>query len=261
MTGMSLSRPPSESLADVVIVDYGLGNLRSATRGLERAGANVTITDDPDDFAAADGIVLPGVGAFREGMENAGPYREALADAVSRGQPVFGICLGMQTDQYAPRLPAEAGVDDRAGLLGDRHCPVQQTLARHLPQRDDQVGVDAFDFAVQKIRTVRQFLGVRVAVLRRPTPDAVGDANVRAGEAGVPEGVVQHRPRPTHEGFAVLVFLGSGCLADEQEGGVVGAGAVDDATPGLDERRTAFAGAHVRPVGFDHDESVGTGGS
>ena len=85
-----------ETLASVVIVDYGLGNLRSATRGLERAGADVTVTDDPDALADADGVVLPGVGAFREGMENAGPYREALADAVERGQPVFGICLGMQ---------------------------------------------------------------------------------------------------------------------------------------------------------------------
>ena len=113
---MSLSRPPSEALADVVIVDYGLGNLRSATRGLERAGASVTITDDPDDFAAADGIVLPGVGAFREGMENAGPYRDALADAVARGQPVFGICLGMQMLLTTSEEADHAGEGDVVGL-------------------------------------------------------------------------------------------------------------------------------------------------
>ena len=85
-----------QTVADVVLVDYGLGNLRSARRGLERAGAAVEITEDPDDFAAADGIVLPGVGAFSEGMENAGPFRDPLAAAADRGQPVFGICLGMQ---------------------------------------------------------------------------------------------------------------------------------------------------------------------
>jgi len=113
---MSLSRPPSEALADVVIVDYGLGNLRSATRGLERAGANVTITDDPDDFAAADGIVLPGVGAFREGMENAGPYREALANAADRGQPVFGICLGMQMLLTSSEEADHAGEGEVVGL-------------------------------------------------------------------------------------------------------------------------------------------------
>jgi glutamine amidotransferase len=113
---MSLSDAPAETLADVVIVDYGLGNLRSATRGLERAGAAVTITDDPDDFAAADGIVLPGVGAFREGMENAGPYREALADAVSRGQPVFGICLGMQMLLTSSEEADHAGEGEVVGL-------------------------------------------------------------------------------------------------------------------------------------------------
>jgi len=93
---MSTFEPPAETLADVVLVDYGLGNLRSATRGLERAGASVEITDDPAAFAAADGVVLPGVGAFREGMENAGPLREALTDHAEAGRPLFGICLGMQ---------------------------------------------------------------------------------------------------------------------------------------------------------------------
>jgi len=113
---MSLSEPPAEALADVVIVDYGLGNLRSATRGLERAGAAVTITDDPEAFADADGIVLPGVGAFREGMENAGPYREALADAVDRGQPVFGICLGMQMLLTSSEEADHAGEGEVVGL-------------------------------------------------------------------------------------------------------------------------------------------------
>ena len=93
---MHTVEPPAETLADVVLVDYGLGNLRSVTRGLERAGAAVEITDDPAAFAAADGVVLPGVGAFREGMENAGPLREALTDHAAAGRPLFGICLGMQ---------------------------------------------------------------------------------------------------------------------------------------------------------------------
>ncbi|MHB9287258.1 imidazole glycerol phosphate synthase subunit HisH [Halobacteriales archaeon Cl-PHB] len=86
----------SQTAAEVAVVDYGLGNLRSVTRGLERAGAAVEITDDVDAIAAADGIVLPGVGAFSEGMENADPFRETLLDAAAAGTPVFGICLGMQ---------------------------------------------------------------------------------------------------------------------------------------------------------------------
>jgi|AntRauMinimDraft_4_1070384.scaffolds.fasta_scaffold00151_8 glutamine amidotransferase len=97
IAGMStVSSPQEQSLASVVIVDYGLGNLRSVTRGLERAGADVEITDDPAAFAAADGVVLPGVGAFREGVENADPLREDLLEVADSGTPLFGICLGMQ---------------------------------------------------------------------------------------------------------------------------------------------------------------------
>ncbi|ELZ12404.1 imidazole glycerol phosphate synthase subunit HisH [Natrinema thermotolerans DSM 11552] len=92
----AVSSSTEQSLASVVVVDYGLGNLRSVTRGLERAGADVEITDDPAAFEAADGVVLPGVGAFREGVENADPLREDLLAVAERGTPLFGICLGMQ---------------------------------------------------------------------------------------------------------------------------------------------------------------------
>ncbi len=113
---MSTTQPPDEALASVVVVDYGLGNLRSATRGLERAGASVTITDDTDDFADADGIVLPGVGAFSEGMENADPFRAELHAAAERGQPVFGICLGMQMLLTTSEESTREGEGDVEGL-------------------------------------------------------------------------------------------------------------------------------------------------
>ncbi|MDN7024477.1 imidazole glycerol phosphate synthase subunit HisH [Methanoculleus sp. FWC-SCC1] len=79
----------------IAIIDYGVGNLRSVYRGLERAGADATITADAAVIAAADGIVLPGVGAFREGMEMLGDLQETVI-AASREVPVLGICLGMQ---------------------------------------------------------------------------------------------------------------------------------------------------------------------
>ncbi len=79
----------------IAIIDYGVGNLRSVYRGLERAGADATITADAAVIAAADGIVLPGVGAFREGMEMLGGLKETVI-ASSREVPVLGICLGMQ---------------------------------------------------------------------------------------------------------------------------------------------------------------------
>ncbi len=102
--------------ADVALVDYGLGNLRSATRGLERAGARVSLTDDPGALDDADGIVLPGVGAFSEGMENAEPVRDALVDAAEAGRPLFGICLGMQMLLTSSEEADKVGQGDAQGL-------------------------------------------------------------------------------------------------------------------------------------------------
>jgi len=106
----------TQRAADVVLVDYGLGNLRSVTRGLERAGADVTLSADPADFDAADGIVLPGVGAFSEGMDNAGPFRDALVDAAAEGRPLFGICLGMQMLLTTSEEAETVGEGDVRGL-------------------------------------------------------------------------------------------------------------------------------------------------
>ena len=100
----------------VAVVDYGLGNLRSVTRGLERAGATVDVTDDPESVRAADGIVLPGVGAFSEGMENAGPFRETLVEEAEAGTPLFGICLGMQMLLTTSEEADHAGEGDAEGL-------------------------------------------------------------------------------------------------------------------------------------------------
>ena len=80
---------------NVTIIDYGLGNLRSVMRGIEAAGASATITGNAEEIAAADGIVLPGVGAFHEGMDQLGPLKETVC-AASKEVPLLGICLGMQ---------------------------------------------------------------------------------------------------------------------------------------------------------------------
>jgi len=105
-----------QAAAEVVVVDYGLGNLRSVTRGLERAGAAVTLSADPADLDGADGVVLPGVGAFSEGMDNAGPFRETLAEAAEAGRPLFGICLGMQMLLTTSEEAEHAGQGDAEGL-------------------------------------------------------------------------------------------------------------------------------------------------
>lgn len=98
--------------ASVVILDYGSGNLRSAQRALERVGAQVTVTADRSAALAADGLVVPGVGAFEAcmtGLRGIGGD-EIIADRVAAGGPVLGVCVGMQIlfDQGV-----EFGVDSR----------------------------------------------------------------------------------------------------------------------------------------------------
>ncbi|OBA74731.1 imidazole glycerol phosphate synthase, glutamine amidotransferase subunit [Mycobacterium sp. 1554424.7] len=82
----------------VVVLDYGSGNLRSAQRALQRVGASVEVTADAGAAAAADGLVVPGVGAFEAcmtGLRKVGGDR-IIAERVAAGRPVLGVCVGMQ---------------------------------------------------------------------------------------------------------------------------------------------------------------------
>jgi glutamine amidotransferase len=97
----------------IAIIDYGLGNLRSVIRGLEKAGANAVITSDKEEIAAADGLVLPGVGAFHEGMDQLGPLKDVVIEA-TRAVPLLGICLGMQ---MLMDTSEEHGVHPGLGLI------------------------------------------------------------------------------------------------------------------------------------------------
>lgn len=82
----------------IVIVDYHKGNLRSVERGLAEAGGTALVTDDPAAIAAADALVLPGVGSFGDAMAylRESGQAEAILAALGRGVPFLGICLGLQ---------------------------------------------------------------------------------------------------------------------------------------------------------------------
>ncbi len=86
------------SSADIVILDYGSGNLRSAQRAIEHVGAQVEVTADPDRVLSADGLVVPGVGAFAACMAGLNSVNgPSLIDKRLAGaRPVLGICVGMQ---------------------------------------------------------------------------------------------------------------------------------------------------------------------
>ena len=85
-------------MTSVALLDYGSGNLRSAQRALARVGADVTVTADLAAAAAADGLVVPGVGAFAACMAGIDAVGAApvITDRVRSGAPVLGICVGMQ---------------------------------------------------------------------------------------------------------------------------------------------------------------------
>jgi glutamine amidotransferase len=82
----------------VVVLDYGSGNLRSAQRALQRVGADVEVTADVDAAMSADGLVVPGVGAFEACMTGLRKIsgEKIIADRVAANRPVLGVCVGMQ---------------------------------------------------------------------------------------------------------------------------------------------------------------------
>jgi glutamine amidotransferase len=80
----------------ISIMDYGVGNLHSISKGLERAGANVQFVEAPEELLDAECIVFPGVGAFGAAMDVLKPVLPGLRKKIEDGTPTLGICLGMQ---------------------------------------------------------------------------------------------------------------------------------------------------------------------
>lgn len=99
------------------IIDYGMGNLRSVEKGLEKAGVASEICADPERLGSYDGLILPGVGAFRDAMENLTDLGmdRAIKDFVSTGRHLLGICLGMQ---LMLDYSEEHGRNEGLGMIG-----------------------------------------------------------------------------------------------------------------------------------------------
>jgi glutamine amidotransferase len=106
----------------IAVLDYGIGNLRSAEKALVHLGADARLVTDPDDATGAAGVVLPGVGAFgacaaalrRSGLD------EVATDALGRGTPFLGICIGFQLlYEGSVEAPGTAGLGFLPGLVAD----------------------------------------------------------------------------------------------------------------------------------------------
>lgn len=97
-------------MSEIAIIDYGMGNLRSVQKGLERVGCKAQVTREPQKIVSARGVVLPGVGAFSACMENLRRFGlvEAIREVVLQRKAFLGICLGFQllfteSEEFGPQ--------------------------------------------------------------------------------------------------------------------------------------------------------------
>jgi glutamine amidotransferase len=134
----------------VAVLDYGIGNLRSAQKGLERVGAEARLTADPAEIDAADGVVLPGVGAFGRCMEALAEHELAViaAEAARSGRPFLGICVGMQMlYEASEESPGATGLGVLPGMVrlipGEVKRPQMQWNSLDLVGGGDESGMFA----------------------------------------------------------------------------------------------------------------------
>ena len=118
----------------IAIIDYGVGNVKSIRNAFENQKAEVILTRERETILEADGLVLPGVGAFSHGMDNLNKFGlvEIIKDFVKTGKPLLGICLGMQ---MLLEESEEFGNSKGIGLIKGKvvKLPIKQSIQYKLP--------------------------------------------------------------------------------------------------------------------------------
>jgi imidazole glycerol-phosphate synthase subunit HisH len=96
----------------ITIIDYGSGNLKSIRNGFQRIGAEVKISQDPNEIKEAEALILPGVGAFGNAMENLSEYMNIICNHIEEGKGFLGVCLGLQVlFSQSQESPGVKGLD------------------------------------------------------------------------------------------------------------------------------------------------------
>jgi glutamine amidotransferase len=197
----------------VSLMDYGVGNLHSISKGLERAGARVDIVTDPALLGQAECIVFPGVGAFGAAVGKLMPAIRGIRDAVASGTPVLGICLGMQVLFERSEESEGEGV----GVLPGQVARLRADRVPHMGWNDVCHGDDPlFDGVPQNAKFY-----FANSFICRPT-EKIGIAETRYGETfvsavrkGKVYGVQFH---PEKSGTVGLRMLTNFVRAAEDEG-------------------------------------------
>jgi glutamine amidotransferase len=197
----------------VVVLDYGSGNVRSAVRALERVGASVELTANPRSAIEADGLVVPGVGAFATCMAGLNAVRapDIVAGRMAAGRPVLGICVGMQV-LFAAGI--EHGVETAGlGLLHGRVEPLRAPVIPHMGWNTVRPHSDSVLFA--GISAGTRFYFVHSYAVHETDVSATyaehGEQFVAAVEAG-PIAATQFHPEKSGDSGAQLLENWIGAL-------------------------------------------------
>ena len=190
----------------VVVLDYGSGNLRSAERALARAGADVSVTADRDDASDADGLVVPGVGAFAACMAG---IRSVGGDDVVRarldaGRPVLGICVGMQI--LFARGEENGVVSDGIGVLEGAVTRLVAPVVPHMGWSTVEPAAESRLFRGvedERFYFVHSY-AAKTASLPTPTYAEHGERFVAAVESG-PLAATQFHPEKSGDAGAQLL--------------------------------------------------------
>lgn len=164
----------------VAVVDYGMGNLFSVSRALEHCGATVVITDAPDVIASAPRVVLPGVGAFGNGMQGLRQLGliDVLRERAARDAPTLGVCLGMQ--MFAS-ISEEFGEHAGLGIIPGAVRGLETNGLDGSRQKVPHVGwtplmrPDGADWTSSLLGTTRELTSVYVVHSYHFVPEAQGD--------------------------------------------------------------------------------------
>jgi glutamine amidotransferase len=206
----------------IAVVDYGMGNRRSVEKALEHVGARATITRDHDVLAAADGLVVPGVGAFPRAMRNLHELglSDVIAQRAAAGAPVLGICLGMQVMfERSVEFEPTVGLGLIAGEVTSLH-----TNGLRLPH----IGWNRVDVARSSPLTESMpaggayFYHVHSLVPRPADDDDVlatsdyGERFVTAVQRGAVFGVQFHPEKSSTHGLTLLRNFASVCAGHAQ---------------------------------------------
>jgi imidazole glycerol-phosphate synthase subunit HisH len=201
----------------VVVLDYGSGNLRSAERALARVGADVTVTDDPHAALEADGLVVPGVGAYAACMDGLravdGP--KVIGRRLAGGRPVLGICVGMQVlfERGVEHGQDSEGCGEWPGVVEQLQAPVLPHMGWNTVQAPEDstlfAGLADQRFYFVHSYGVREFPLAEPGVTGRLRPPSVtwaehGDRFVAGVENG-PLSATQFHPEKSGDAGAQLL--------------------------------------------------------